>query len=101
MDPGATNISEYHRGVTHNQKWSVDEEIRLCELYKNHATQWDTIRNELNREFGHSLTVVQVKNKFYTLRIKPEYRRVLEAEGMPRIKRGRRLRRDLEHRKKH
>ena len=76
--------------------WSDGEVVRLCELYKELTTDWDTICNILNNEFSLSLTRIQVKNKFNAIRRKNKHREHLKPEDMPKVKKGRRSKKDAQ-----
>ena len=80
--------------------WKSEEEEELFGLCNVYGTNWELIRDALNEKFGCSLTKEQVKNKFYALCRKLKCRDCLRAEGMPETRRGRRPRKDPQHRQK-
>ena len=78
----APEIAPFLFGVAENgvhaltlHRWSWDEELRLLELYGVYGPMWEAIRDEMNEEFGASLTTVQVKNKLYVTRGRPRVER--------------------------
>ena len=78
--------------------WKREEEDELFSLYSANGTDWATIKDALNERFCTSLTREQVKNKLYAIRKKHLER--FQAEDMPKIQKGRRPRKDSQHRQK-
>lgn len=79
-----------HRELTlEEHKWEDKEVHRLISLYAIHSTDWRTITNVLNAEFGIHLTGEQVKNKWYSSRKSKRYQNFFKDIDIPKLSKGR------------